>query len=197
MQHLRLGDIAWIKFCSVLPSRMKTQLEQTKWMSCSNFLPDNLIVGDPVMVNYVPDDNFAIRKDDIVIKRITPSYVNYIAEIYDDLYAGNNLIVVTARKEVYGKYLAMILNEKIPSISESSSVGAVMKSVSRPDLEEMKIPILPYEKQVLVGDTWFLNIELKKMKSKLTELECINNTYKLTQYINQTGGEDNDKNDDV
>ena len=67
-----------------------------------------------------------------------------------------------------------------------------MKSVSRPDLEKIKIPLPPYEQQVKLGEVWFLNIELKKMKSRLSELECIKNNYKLTRYINLTGGKNND-----
>lgn len=191
MQYLRLSDVAEIKFCSVTPSRMKMQKEPTKWLSCSNFILDNAIVGTPTLVNYAPDENFAIHANDIVIKRITPSYVNYIAEIDDDLYAGNNLIVVTAHREIHGKYLAMVLNERISSISESSSIGAVMKSVSRPDLEKIKIPVLPYEKQAQIGEIWFLNIELKKMKNQLTELECIKNNAELTKYVNMIGGKNN------
>ncbi len=191
MQYLKLCDAAEIKFCSVSPSRMKTQQEQTQWLSCSNFIADNNIVGEPILANFVPDENFAIYQNDIVIKRITPGYVNYISEIADNLYAGNNLIVLTARDGVNAKYLAMILNDKIPSISESSSIGAVMKSVSRSDLEDIKIPLLPYKKQEKLGEVWFLNIELKKMKSKLAELECAKSTYKLTKYIT-TGGKNND-----
>ena len=192
MRYLKLSDAADIKFCSVAPARMKTQEEKTKWLSCSNFVADNGVVGEPTLTNFVPDESFAIHPEDIIIKRITPGYVNYISNISDGLYAGNNLIVLTARDGVNAKYLAMILNDKIPLISESSSVGAVMKSVSRPDLEKIKIPLLPYEQQVKLGEVWFLNIELKKMKNRLSELECIKNNYELTRYINLTGGKNND-----
>lgn len=192
MRYIRLSDAAEIKFCSVSPARMKTQQEQTKWLSCSNFIADNNIIGEPSFANYVPDENFEIHPQDIVIKRITPSYVNYVSDIADDLYAGNNLIVLTTHDGINAKYLAMILNNKIFSISESSSIGAVMKSVSRPDLEKIKIPLLPYEQQVKLGEVWFLNIELKKMKNRLSELECIKNNYELTRYINLIGGKNND-----
>ena len=188
MHYVNLNEIADVKFCSVSPGRMKTQQSPTRWLSCSNFIADNVVVGSPTTANYAPDDNFSIRANDIIVKRITPGYVNYIAEIEDGLFAGNNLIVITARDGVYAKYLAMILNEKIPSISESSSVGAVMKSVSRPDLERIEIPMLPYDQQIKIGEAWFLGIELKKMKNQLLELECTKNTSTLTQYIKTTGG---------
>lgn len=197
MRYLELSEVAEIKFCSVAPSRMKTQQEQTKWLLCSNFIVDNNIVGEPSLANYVPDESYVIRPHDIVIKRIAPSYVNYISEIAGNLYAGNNLIVLTVHEEINAKYLAMILNDKIPLISESSSIGAVMKSISRPDLERIKIPLLPYEQQVKMGEAWYLNIELKKMRNRLSELECIKNNYELTRYINLTGGKNNDQDDNL
>ena len=192
MRYIKLSDAVEIKFCSVSPARMKIQQEKTKWLSCSNFIADNNIVGEPTLTNFVPDESFAIHPEDIIIKRITPGYVNYITDIADDLYAGNNLIILTAHDGIDAKYLAMILNDKISLISESSSIGAVMKSLSRPDLEKIKIPLLPYEKQKMLGEVWFLNIELKKMKNRLSELECIKSNYELTQYINLTGGKNND-----
>lgn len=191
MRYFKLSDVADIRFCSVSPARMKTQEKQTKWLSCSNFIADNSVVGEPSLANYVPDEGFSVRSRDIVVKRITPDYVNYISDIEDGIYAGNNLIVITARDGVNAKYLAMILNEKISSISESSSIGAVMRSISRPDLEKVEIPMLSYNKQEILGEAWFLNIELKKMKNRLSELECIKNNYELTRYINLTGGKNN------
>ena len=81
MRYLKLSDAADIKFCSVAPARMKTQEEKTKWLSCSNFVADNGVVGEPTLTNFVPDESFAIRPEDIIIKRITPGYVNYISDI--------------------------------------------------------------------------------------------------------------------
>ena len=52
-----------------------------------------------------------------------------------------------------------------------------MKSISRTDLEELEIPILDYEKQVLLGNLWYDSIELKKKKARLIELENMKNLY--------------------
>jgi hypothetical protein len=118
-------------------------------------------------------------------------FVNYIDYIPNEMYAGNNLIVITPKQEVYSKYLAMQLNERIESLSESSSVGAVMKSVSRQHLEEVMIPLLPYEKQILVGDLWYSGIELEKMKSRLAELESQKRNYQIKKYVETFGGKYN------
>ena len=191
MKHLRLAEIAEIKFCVVSPGRTKTQETPTMWLQCANFLRNNTVSCDATTTNYVPDDELLIKKDDIVVKRISPMFVNYIDYIPDKMYAGNNLIVITPKQEVYSKYLAMLLNEKIESLSESSSVGAVMKSVSRQHLEEVMIPLLPYENQILVGELWYSGIELEKMKSRLAELESQKRNYQIRKYVETFGGKNN------
>ena len=85
----------------------------------------------------------------------------------------------------------MLLNEKIQTLSESSSVGAVMKSVSRPHLDDFTIPLIPYEKQVLVGDLWYGGIELEKMRIRLAELESIKRNYQIKKYVETFGGRKN------
>ena len=132
-----------------------------------------------------------IQKNDIVVKRITPTFVNYVDYMPNEIYAGNNLIVISPKQDVYSKYLAMVLNEKIETLSESSSVGAVMKSVSRQHLEDVIIPLLPYEKQILVGDLWYDGIELEKMRTRLAELESIKRNYQIKKYVETFGGKYN------
>lgn len=191
MKHLRLSEIAEIKFCVVSPGRTKTQETPTMWLQCANFLRNNTVIYEATATNYVPDEELLIKKDDIVVKRISPMFVNYIDYIPNEMYAGNNLIVITPKQEVYSKYLAMQLNERIESLSESSSVGAVMKSVSRQHLEEVMIPLLLYEKQILVGDLWYSGIELEKMKSRLAELESQKRNYQIKKYVETFGGKYN------
>ena len=191
MKQLRLAEIAEIKFCVVSPGRTKTQETPTMWLQCANFLRNNTVIYEATATNYVPDEELLIKKDDIVVKRISPMFVNYIDYIPNEMYAGNNMIVITPKQEVYSKYLAMQLNERIESLSESSSVGAVMKSVSRQHLEDVIIPLLPYEKQILVGDLWYDGIELEKMRTRLAELESIKRNYQIKKYVETFGGRKN------
>lgn len=191
MKQIRLADVAEIKFCVVSPGRTKTQEMPTMWLQCANFLRNNTVIYEATATNYVPDEELLIKKDDIVVKRISPMFVNYIDYIPNEMYAGNNLIVITPKQEVYSKYIAMLLNEKIQTLSESSSVGAVMKSVSRPHLDDFTIPLIPYEKQVLVGDLWYGGIELEKMRIRLAELESIKRNYQIKKYVETFGGRKN------
>lgn len=191
MKQVRLADVAEIKFSAISPRRTKSQETPTRWLACANFLRNNTIVYDTTETYYAPEKELLIKTGDIVVKRITPTFVNYIDYMPDDVYAGNNLIVISPKQEVYSKYIAMLLNEKIQTLSESSSVGAVMKSVSRPHLEDFIIPLIPYEKQMSVGDFWYCSIELEKLKTRLAELENIKHNYQIRKYVESFGGKKN------
>lgn len=188
MRYKKLKDVANIKFCTITPSRSKPSAEPTRWLLCANFLADNQIDGN-VTTNYVmPDENWLLHKDDIVIKRITPTFVNYIDVIKENIYCGNNLIIVTPNTGIDAKYLAMILNEQIGAFSKESSIGAVMKSISKSDLEAMSIPYPNTEIQKAIGLLWHNGIELKKKRTRLAELENIKMNYSINIML---GGKEN------
>ncbi len=188
MQYKRLSDCAKIKFCSITPSRSKQQHTPSKWLVCANFLADNVVVNDPTINYVVPDQEWFLSQGDIVIKRITPTFVNYIDFDPGEIYCGNNLIIVSPNIKTDAMYLAMLLNEKIGELSKESSIGAVMKSISRNDLESLEIPMPDERKRQIVGELWYKGIELKKKRIKLTELENIRINCLINKFIHLTGG---------
>lgn len=166
-----LGEIADIYYSVVSPNKMRETIERCRWASCNCFLRDNEIDDRFELFPYEGEKDFIIRENDIIIKRITPQYVNYIGVIAENVFVGNNLIIVRAKSGVDAKYLAMHLNENIAGFATESSTGAVMRSLSRVDLEKMAIPLPEYDKQVLLGNLWFDNIELYKLKTELAKKE--------------------------
>lgn len=191
MKHKKLREISNINFCTITPSRSKPSVTPTKWLVCADFLVDNEIDKHPSVNNILPDENWLLHKNDIVVKRIAPTFINYIDDIEDGIYCGNNLIIVIPKNIVDPKYLAMILNEKIASLSKESSIGAVMKSISRTDLEEMRIPFPDIETQKAIGSLWHNGIELKKKRTRLAELENIKMNYTINKAIKILGGKKN------
>lgn len=191
MQYKKLIDCAKITFCSVTPSRSKTQTSFSKWLVCSNFLVDNEVIANPTINNIVPDDEWLLHEHDIVIKRITPTFVNYIDHDPNNVYCGNNLIIVTPNQKTDAKYFAMILNDKIGELAKERSIGAVMKSISRYDLESLEIPMPDGRKRQLIGELWYKGIELKKKRIKLTQLENIRINYLINKSIYVSGGKNN------
>lgn len=191
MRYKKLKDVADINFCTITPSRSKPSATPTSWLLCANFIADNQI-DENVTTNYVmPDESWLLHKDDIVIKRITPTFVNYVDAIDINTYCGNNLIIVTPNTGIDAKYLAMILNEQIGDFSKESSVGAVMKSISKSDLEAMSIPYPDIEIQEKIGLLWYNGIELKKKRTRLAELENIKTNYSINKAIKMLGGKKN------
>lgn len=191
MKHIKLSEIANINFCTITPSRSKPSATPTKWLVCANFLVDNEIDKNTSVNNVLPDENWLLHKNDIIVKRIAPTFVNYIDSIDNGIYCGNNLIIITPNDKVDSKYLAMILNEQIGSLSKESSIGAVMKSISRTDLEEMSIPFPDIKTQKAIGSLWHNGIELKKKRIRLAELENIKTNFTINKAIKMLGGKKN------
>lgn len=190
--NVKLKDVADIKFCLTGNQKEKSET-QIKWLTSPNLSEDNTVDGFTEDDRYVADESVKISNDDIVIKRISPSYVNYIDRIDDDIYAGNNLILIKQRKDVDSKYLAYILNDNIKKIADAS-IGATIPAIGRAELEGLSIPLLPLDKQVTLGALWYSNIELKKLRRRLTELEGIKTKYYIDKYLrNQIGGKENGK----
>ncbi len=190
--NVKLKDVADIKFCLTGNQKEKSEM-QIKWLTSPNLTEDNTVDGFTEDDRYVADESVRISKGDIVIKRISPSYVNYIDSIDDDIYAGNNLILIKQRDNVDSKYLAYILNDNIKKIADAS-IGATIPAIGRAELEGLNIPLLPLDKQVSLGALWYSNIELKKLRRRLTELEVIKTKYIIDNYLrNNIGGKENGK----
>ena len=162
----KLKEIAKIKFC--LAQRVVSE-QKHKTLTPMKLLDNNVIDGFVFDDKVRADDDTKICNGDIIIKRISPSFVNYIDKIDDDIYASGNLIIISAIS-VDPKYLAYILNQEIPKITQSLS-GAKIPAVGRSDLEEIQVPILPIQKQKTIGELWKKSIELYKLENKLNELE--------------------------
>lgn len=191
MEYRRLAEVAEIKICAKSPGRANAPERPTRRLGCADLLKNNTIAPSLKELPVAPDAECLIRAGDILIKRISPTFVNYVDEVSEETYAGNNLIVVTPGPTVYPRYVAMLLNERIQTLSESDSIGAVMKSVSRPALESFGIPWIPYDRQMVLGDLWYQGIELEKMKAHLAERETVKRNLQIKEYLESYGGNQN------
>lgn len=187
--NIKLKDVAEIKFCLANASKQKSVIE-LKWLTPANLSDDNVINGFTLDDRYNADESVRVGKEDIVVKRISPSFVNYIDVIEDGIYASNNLILIKAKEDVSAKYLSYIINDNIKKIADAS-LGATIPAIGRAELENFTIPLLPLEKQVALGEIWYNNIKLKKLKNRLVELEEIKNKYTIENYMRmQIGGKE-------
>lgn len=190
--NIKLKDIADIKFCLANTTKDKSKME-TKWLTPANLLEANIINGFTLDDRYAADESVRVGTEDIIVKRISPSFVNYIDAIEDAVYASNNLILIRTKENVNPKYLSFIMNDNIKKIADAC-VGATIPAIGRTELENLSIPLLPLEKQIALGEIWHNNIKMKKLKKRLAELEEIRNKYFIDNYMrNHCGGRKNDR----
>lgn len=181
-----LKDLAYIKFCIVDESQK--DLIKTKWITSANLLPENTLAMPFSEYELKPDERLLIETGDILIKRINPTYVNYITCDLKNVYVYNNLIIIRAEK-INSKYLGFILNDRIEFLGIKSSVGAIRATINRLELENLPIPVCSESKQELIGELWIKSMMKKKMQLRLAELENIRELAIINKLISQkTGG---------
>ena len=182
----KLKDIAEIKFCILEKGN-----EEKYLLTPANLLEDNQISKIEKDEKFKRDESVILKKGDIILKRINPTYVNYIDKDYANVYVGNNLIIIRA-KEIDSKYLAAILNANIRKYSERNSVGSIIPSIGRKDIEEMKIIVCERRKQEIIGNYWIKTIEKRILERKIIELEKKKNMLIINKILNVNGGNVND-----
>ena len=106
----KLKNVAEIIFCILEKGN-----EEKKLLTAANLLEDNQISKIDIDSKFKKDKSVIIKKNDILLKRINPTYVNFINCIKDEIYAGNNLIIIRP-KTIDAKYLAAIINKFINEI---------------------------------------------------------------------------------
>ena len=177
---MKLKDISEIRFCLTSISK-SDELTSDKVIMPSNLFENN-VISNMSDNNFIKVDKSAVIScGDIIVKRINPLFVNYVEDIEEKTYASSNLIIVKTNK-MNPKYLAYVLNKMINKVVSSLS-GATTLAIGRNDLEEIDIPVLPLNQQEIIGEVWIKNIELKKLKIKLSELEYIRTNYYLNKYM--------------
>ena len=180
MNNKSLKEISEIRFCLVPKESLE---KKCKVLTPLNLLENNIIqeitFDDKVKI----DETTKISNGDIIIKRIMPSFVNYIDNIDEDVYATGNLIIIKAIS-VDAKYLACILNKSIRRLTQSLS-GATVPAVGRSDLEALQVPIISEEKQKAIGEIWYKSLEIYKLKTRLNDLEFLRTTTQINDLINE------------
>jgi restriction endonuclease S subunit len=142
------------------------------WITTANLLPNNTLGGYEYGLPYRPSRLLLIKKDDILIRRIAPSYINYVEDIAPNSYVANNLIIVRAMEgRVDPKYLAYYLDQNIGKIIKKAAKGTIQPTLTRQDLSEFEI-ILPDERtQCIIGNLWYLENEKIKLYEELKNTE--------------------------
>ena len=182
----KLKDIAEIKFCILEKGN-----EEKYLLTPANLLEDNQISKIDIDNKFKKNEDVVVKNNDIVLKRINPSYINFIDNWDNKIYAGNNLIIIRP-KDIDAKYLAAILNSNIQQFSKKNSVGAILPSIGRKELEEFEIEICTREKQKVLGEYWIKTVNKRVLERKKIELEKQKSKVIVNNFLKQNGGNKND-----
>ena len=106
-----------------------------------------------------------LRQDDILVKRLNPSFVHIVSDKTAGMVASQNLLVVRPLKAVYPFYLGYLLEQKeiIGQILQVTGSAAPIKAISIKKLADTMIPIVPREKQIKIGGLWRLSRQRKQL----------------------------------
>lgn len=152
-----------------------------KWLTSQCLLENNEIGKIEKGLDWVIDESLRVHKDDIVMRRVRPQFVNYI-DSNNDYLVGQNLALIRATELVYPKYLAYMLESHMSELYLEA--GSVIPSIKRRDLEDIDIGKLPsMEMQEAIGELWWLQKEKNKKTKKLMILEEISLKVKLQELI--------------
>ncbi len=176
-----LKDIAQILLCLL---DKKAGGEHVTWISPASLQQHNVITSFFMDNLALKKESMLIRNEDILIKRVNPSFVNYINDINEDVYAHNNLFIVRVHEGFCPKYVAFILNEIISRhFAERSRKSDALIAMTFKELQSMPIPLLALDEQERVGNAWFYAVEKLKLSKKLAELEFTKGLLLLKKYM--------------
>lgn|GEM_PF-836724 len=175
-----LKDIAEIKFS--LQSKDKNPVS-VKCITVAQLLPKNSIESFDSVAESTSCSDIKILAGDILIRRIAPSYVNYIDKVEGDIYVGNNLIIIRAKSAVDSRYLAFYLNTYIDTIIKQCAKGTAMPTLNRGDLERVMLPLPSLQKQAILGNLWFLSTLRESKTEQLHNLISKKMLYYLKHHI--------------
>lgn len=167
-----LQEVAEIKFA--FPEKGQgTSLCDAFWVTAANLRPNNEILDLKHDSIFIPDDSLLLQNDDILIKRITPQFVNFVTGIDDKYYVSSNLIIIRTKNGCSAKYLAYVLESNIEKLYQDT-VGSVIPAIGRKGICELEIGNMPpLDRQKAIGELWCLLKEKGKLTKKLYEKEAI------------------------
>jgi len=103
--------------------------------------------------------------DDILIKRLNPSFVHVVALESVGMAASQNLLVVRPRSGIDPYYLGCLLEQReiLGQVEHVTGSAAAIKAVSVKKLAGIAIPVIPLPEQRKVGAIWKLSRKRKQL----------------------------------
>lgn len=179
---MKIKDICTILFS--IPIKNKIPIVEKKfWITQADLKENNIFEINETYIDFDLKTCITPQKNDILIKRNNPTYVN----IYDDekeAYLGNNLVILRT-KQIDIKYLAFIIEQQLEKLNALTNNSTFSKALNREMLEQIEVIETDKIKQKIIGEIWLLNkkknqlmenlMVKEKLKQKITQQKIYNN----------------------
>lgn len=179
---MKIKDICTLLFSIPIKNKIPI-IEKNFWITQADLKENNVTEINEDYIDFDLKTCIKSEKNDILIKRNNPTYVN----IYDDdreTYLGNNLVIVRT-KQIDVKYLAFVIEQQLEKLNALTNNSTFSKALNREMLEQIDVMETDTMKQKIIGEVWLLNkkknqliqnLMLKeKLKQKIIQQKIYNN----------------------
>lgn len=141
--------------------------------------PSSLNLNNEEIVDFIEiekdkpiDKNIIIKKGDILVKRIGPTFVYLATREYKNTCVTSNIILIRPKDSIISEYLAAYLEiQGLNTLKHYTQKGVTIHSISKKELSMIKVPILDKKEQEILGRYWFLKKHKTNLLNKLIVME--------------------------
>jgi len=109
-----------------------------------------------------------VKKEDILIKRLSPSYINLVMGSYENAYVTSNIMIVRCNENVNSDYLAAILEvQGLKTLKHHTKRGVTVRTISKKELSLVEVPLPDLQTQKILGEIWLLNKRKQELINNL------------------------------
>ena len=165
VEYKLLGDVAEI--IAGIPEGKKKSNKGYKYFCIQpSHLNDNnkLSKFDEVYKAKPINEKALVKKEDILIKRLSPSSINLVMDSYKNAYVTSNIMIVRRNEEIISDYLAAILEvQGLRTLKHHTKRGVTVHTISKKELSNINIPLPDIKTQKILGKMWLLNKNKQKL----------------------------------
>ena len=169
VEYKLLGGIAEI-ITGIPEEKKKGDKEYNYFCIQPSHLNDNnkLLEFDLVSRSKPINEKALVKKEDILIKRLSPSYINLVMGSYKNAYVTSNIMIVRGNEKIISDYLAAILEvQGLKTLKHHTKRGVTVHTISKKELSLVEVPLPDLQTQKILGEIWLLNKQKQELLNNL------------------------------
>lgn len=173
IEYKLLGDVAEI--IAGIPEEKKKGKKEYKYFCIQpSHLNDNNKLSEFDLVSRTKpiNEKALVKKEDILIKRLSPSSINLVMDSYKNAYVTSNIMIVRCNEKIISDYLAAILEvQELRTLQHHTKRGVTVQTISKKELSNINIPLPDIKTQKILGEMWLLNKTKQRLLNEWTSKE--------------------------